>query len=310
MKLVDVPLSELSSQLRGPGVGLHVGPFRILYHVRVRQVASVFQTLYGHFPVIQPDSFFDTVISCLPALDPALPLRPTATCRIDGRFHTATRLFANSMPSLEWTANWAIATKAHWLVLIHAAVVASGDSAVIMPGGSGSGKSTLAAALAANGWRLLSDEFAMIDPATARIQPSPRPVSLKNESISVMRSRAPTRMLAREFTRTSKGTVGYLIPSARDVDHQITPAIPRMILFPRWEAGSPPTLTRLSQAETFIAMIRNSVNYDILGEAGAAVVAEIVRRCPAYTFTYGDLDVACGKVGELIGSGLDHAHLP
>jgi hypothetical protein len=52
-----------------------------------------------------------------------------------------------------------------------------------MTGMSGAGKSTLAALLMARGWRLMGDEFALLDPATGLIHGFPRLISLKNEAI-------------------------------------------------------------------------------------------------------------------------------
>ena len=69
---------------------------------------------------------------------------------------------------------------------MHAAVFERDSSAVVLPGPSGVGKSTLCAALVARGWRLLSDEVAMIRPQDGLLQPYPRPISLKNESIEMI----------------------------------------------------------------------------------------------------------------------------
>ena len=52
--------------------------------------------------------------------------------------------------------------------------------ALIMTGESGAGKSTLAALLGERGWRLMGDEFALIDLDDGTIHPFPRAVSLKN----------------------------------------------------------------------------------------------------------------------------------
>ena len=301
MRVKDLSSSALESRFREPGLGVSIGPFRILFHVRLKQIPEIFRVLYADFPVVDDHGFYDCVISCLPEADPALPLRRTAMFRIDGRFHTSTRIFRNAVPSLEWTLNWSIATRSHWLLLIHAAVAARNGGAVILPGNSGSGKSTLTAALAASGWRLFCDEFAMIVPEDCTVHPSPRPVSLKNRSVAVMRDRCPARMLPLDFTRTSKGTVSYFLPSLDDIERQRARAEPRLLVFPQWQAGSPPTLTRLSASDAFIALIRNAVNYEILGEAGTRVIAEIVAKCPAYTFTYDDLDAACSTVADLAG---------
>ncbi|NBD96452.1 MAG: HprK-related kinase A [Gammaproteobacteria bacterium] len=300
MKIGSLSPATLSARLRGPGLPVTIGPFRVLFGLKVRRAEETFHRLYADFPVADGEAMIDSVVTCIAAADPGFPLRRAAICRIDGRRHSATRFLGNATPSLEWAVNWSIATRAHWFLIVHAAVVATPEGAVILPGGSGSGKSTLAAALAAGGWRLLSDEFAIID-ADAEVpvlHPCPRAVSLKNRSIGLMRDRAPDRMLAREFPRTGKGTVGYFLPSAEDVARQKETIAPRLIVFPRWRAGSPPTLTPLGKTESFVALIRNSVNYDLLGETGARATTEMVRRCPAYLFEYDDLDAACALIAS------------
>ena len=118
-----------------------------------------------------------------------------------------------------------------------------------------------------------------------------------------MRGRAPERMLDREFPRTGKGTVGYFLPSAEDVARQHETAVPRLIVFPRWRAGSPPLLTPLSQRDALVAMIRNSVNFDLLGEAGVRTMTHMVGRCPAYVFEYDDLDAACACLAATVDQG-------
>src|SRR3546814_969352 len=47
-------------------------------------------------------------------------------------------------------------------LIIHAAALEKSGRAAILPGAPGSGKSTLTAYLVHNGWRLLSDELALI----------------------------------------------------------------------------------------------------------------------------------------------------
>ena len=58
-------------------------------------------------------------------------------------------------------------------LLLHAAVVARDDRAILMSGVSGAGKSTLSLMLSQRGWRFLGDEFAMIDPDTGWAHPFP-----------------------------------------------------------------------------------------------------------------------------------------
>ena len=80
---------------------------------------------------------------------------------------------------LEAGLNWCIGNLAHQYLVIHSATLERGGRALLMPAPPGSGKSTLCAALITRGWRLLSDEFALVDPATGLLVPVPRPVALK-----------------------------------------------------------------------------------------------------------------------------------
>src|SRR3546814_11432827 len=54
-------------------------------------------------------------------------------------------------------------------VLLHASCVEKNGRALVMTGASGSGKSTLAAMLGERGWRLMGDEFALLDLASGQI---------------------------------------------------------------------------------------------------------------------------------------------
>ena len=113
------------------------------------------------------------------ALDPAhgdVPIREHAR-------HFNPLPAEQAFPLLEWGLNWCVATQCHQYLILHAAVLERGGRALIMPAPPGSGKSTLCAALVARGWRLFSDELALIEIGGGQIVPLPRPISLKNESI-------------------------------------------------------------------------------------------------------------------------------
>ena len=68
-----------------------------------------------------------------------------------------------------------------------------------MIGLPGSGKSTLAAGLVyRGGWRLLSDELALLSLGDGAVSALPKPISLKNESIAIMKRFAPGASFSRE----------------------------------------------------------------------------------------------------------------
>src|SRR3546814_19936106 len=70
-------------------------------------------------------------------------------------------------------------------LLLHASAVERDGRALLMTGMSGAGKSTLAALLGSRGWRLLGDDFALVDPGTGLVHAFPRLVSLKHAAIGV-----------------------------------------------------------------------------------------------------------------------------
>src|SRR3546814_15972535 len=100
---------------------------------------------------------------------------------------------------LEWGLNWCIGAHGHQFLIIHAAVIERNGLAAILPGAPGSGKSTLTACLVHNGWRLLSDEMALVSLQDGGLTALARPISLKNrrseerrggkECVSTCRSR-------------------------------------------------------------------------------------------------------------------------
>ncbi|MFT6569713.1 MAG: HprK-related kinase A, partial [Sphingomonas echinoides] len=87
---------------------------------------------------------------------------------------------AQGLLAAEMGMNLQMALGQRHFLLLHAAVVERDGQALILTGVSGAGKSTLAALLSLRGWRLMGDEFALLDPATGLLHAFPRLVSLKN----------------------------------------------------------------------------------------------------------------------------------
>lgn len=168
-------------------------------------------------------------------------------------------------------------------LLLHAAVVERDGRAVIMSGISGAGKSTLALLLAQQGWRFLSDEFALIEPETGMVVPFPRPVSLKNESLSVIPAGSRLGPL---LTGTPKGDIRHVAPNAEALAAMDRPAKPALLLFPRF--GFPDATRILPPAESFVRLTQASTNYVALGEIGFRAMVRLRSTVPAIAFDYPD----------------------
>ena len=117
----------------------------------------------------------------------------------------------------EWVLNWCVSSHAHRYLCIHAAVIEKDGHAAILPAPPGSGKSTLCAALVSKGWRLLSDELTLVRLDSGELVPLPRPISLKNASIDIIRRYAPGSVFSPVVDDTVKGSIAHLKAPAASI---------------------------------------------------------------------------------------------
>lgn len=179
-------------------------------------------------------------------------------------------------------------------LLLHAAVVARDDRAILMSGVSGAGKSTLSLMLSQRGWRFLGDEFAMIDPDTGWAHPFPRPVSLKNESLALIPEGCRVGPL---LVGTPKGDVRHVAPPASAIAAMAAPARPALLVFLRF--GFPAALSGLAPTETFVRLTQASTNYVAMGEAGFRTLTRLRAEVPAVALDYPDGEAGVAAIEAL-----------
>jgi HprK-related kinase A len=183
----------------------------------------------------------------------------------------------------------------HYL-LLHAATVEKDGRAVILTGESGAGKSTLAALLGERGWRLMGDEFALLDMATGQLMPFPRAVSLKNGAIGVMEAEVAADRFGPLLEDTPKGAIRHMRPNDRALAQMGEGAMPSLILFPRF--GPAQAVRGVGQAEVFMRLTQASTNYVALGRRGFDALTRLVETNPALAIDYPDTDTAVALVEE------------
>ena len=170
-----------------------------------------------------------------------------------------------------------------------------------MSGESGSGKSTLAALLGekegGGDWRLMGDEFTLIDPAGGDAFAFPRAVSLKNEAIAEVAARVDPSRLGPLLAATPKGDIRHLIPRADAIAAMHEPARPALLLFPRF--GGEVAVEPMGEGEAFVRLTEASTNYVALGEAGFAALTRLVRETPAFTISYPDSAAGIALVEQI-----------
>jgi HprK-related kinase A len=302
MKLGEVAPSDLFDRLRRHGLDLDTGPFIVRIETSIAALANEIRTLYLDFPLDAGGGLADFHVA---VRRPAGPLgvrrclRQQAMVYLDDVRPFEPLPIDMAVPMLEWSINWCAATQANQYVMIHAAVLERHGRALVLPGITGTGKSTLCAALAHRGWRLLSDEFALIRPADGQIAPWPRPISLKNLSIDIIRRWAPNAYMSRPVPNTNKGTVAHVRPPAESVRRAGVKAAPAWIVFPTFENDAPAELTPLTRTRAFFRLAACSFNYEALGIQGFQTLSRMIGECDAFEFRYSSLDDAFGVLGAL-----------
>ena len=171
---------------------------------------------------------------------------------------------------------------------------------MILPGVPGAGKSTLTSYLIHRGWRLFSDEFTLLAPETLTLHPFPRLIPLKNNSIEVIRQAVPEAVFGPEIPGTRKGRVAHLRPGVDHLRRMADPARPRLVVFPRYEAGADTQLSPIPAPEAFAELTHNAFNYVLLGAVGFTAVADLTDAARCYRLRYSALEDANERLTALL----------
>jgi HprK-related kinase A len=182
-------------------------------------------------------------------------------------------------------------------LLLHASSVEKDGRVLVMTGESGSGKSTLAAQLGERGWRLMGDEFALLDLVTGQIFAFPRLISLKNRAIDVIAAEAPADRMGPLLKGTAKGDIRHLVPRADAVARMGEGALPTLLLFPRF--GHAQDVRPVGQGEVFMRLTQASTNYVALGEPAFHALTRFVTTVPACAIDFARGDEAIAMVEQL-----------
>lgn len=284
--------AELGEQLAGGGIRLQTGAFVACIKSSFPSVADGISLLYADYPLRAPGAFTDFHVNLTPSPGLRRWFRPQVQFDYDGNKPFRPLPADQAFPMLEWALNWCVSSRAHRYLIIHAAVIEKNGCAAILPAPPGSGKSTLCAALVSKGWRLLSDELALVRLDTGELVPLPRPISLKNASIDIMRRYAPDAVFSRAVDDTVKGTVAHMKVPADSVLRAAERSRAAWIIFPQYQAGAAPTLTSMAPARAFMSVAGNAFNYSLLGGAGFDALASLIDASQCYSFTYSALDDA------------------
>jgi len=297
-RLGELSALELRTRLRGDGVRVRVGPYVYAIQSKLSLIEQGIKTLYADFPLAEQSGFADFHISLGPA---------SLIHRLRGKLEF---YFDNQRPFnriearhayafLEWGMNWCVSVCVNEYLKLHAAVVSRNSRAIIMPGLPGSGKSTLCAAMGLTGWRVLSDEHALIPFASSQVVPLYRPVSLKNESIPVIKSAFPDAVLGPQTNETHKGIVAHLKADLHPDSHASRADEAVLMVFPQYDPEVELEIESRTRAESFIFAGHHSFNYSVLNQTGFDTLASLIDSVECVTLRYRSLEQGLNALDQL-----------
>jgi HprK-related kinase A len=301
MQLIgELSENKFLRRIKNSGIHYSHGPFNISLKTDNAFFSHLFFNLYQHLALIPEDSIFHYQISLHNPSSFRKWIKPQLIFNIDNILPFEPYPSNHGLPLYEWGLNWCIGTTAHQYLMIHSASVEKHGKGLIFPAMPGSGKSTLCAALSYNGYRLLSDEFAIIRHDDGEILSAPRAIGLKNESINLIKSFLPAAWMGPSFEKTRKGTVAHLAPPRESLIKQHETATPSIIIFPRYRKGSKTRLTPISRSQAFTRLSNNSFNYQLSMETGFISLSRLIKSCDSYEFEYSDLHQAIEAIDSII----------
>lgn len=284
--------------MEGPGIYLRTGAF--VTHVRsaIPSVANGIGLLYADYPLAD-DDFADFHVTLDRPANLRRWYRPQVVFKFDGKSPFKPLPLEQAFPMFEWGLNWCVSSHVYRYLIIHAAVIERGGLAAILPAPPGSGKSTLCAALVNRGWRLLSDELTLVGIDDGKILPLPRPVSLKNASVDIIKSYVPAAVFSPTVMDTTKGSVAHMKPTADSVRRVGEKARPALVIFPQYRPDAHATLVPLPRARALMRVAENAFNFHALGRRGFETLAGMIDNAKCFEFSYSRLDDAVATFASL-----------
>ena len=292
MNVSDLAFEDIVERLRSGRFFLRTGFLTYRIESELKNIAEAIQLLYADFEVEQGEPLADFSVAVTQRFGMARAVRPGACFVVDGNspFYRFPRRVAPAY--LEWGLNWCVHRYVNRYLLLHSATVARADKAMIVVGPSGAGKSTFCAALVAQGWRLLSDEFGFVCPMDRRLRALARPISLKNESISAIRALNRELEIGADMHGTVKGTVALVRPPGSSVARVDEDVEAGWIVFPTYKPGVEAELREVPKARAMIQTAKQCFNYGVLGRGAFEALSDIVERSRCFELEYASLDDA------------------
>jgi hypothetical protein len=170
---------------------------------------------------------------------------------------------------------------------IHAAALARRGRAVILAGDGGAGKTTIALALAARGLELLSDEMAILDPATSTIHPYPRRVHVRPGTPELIDGLA---RVARRRRQPLGGGIAWALPreAVGTAGREGRELGAVLLIEERAPVGTRPRVRMLGAGVGVVRLLRGTWAASVDFEGALSMLAPVLGRVPIASVTPAD----------------------
>lgn len=186
-------------------------------------------------------------------------------------------------------------------VPIHASAVMAGDIGILMPGRSGAGKTSLAAALSRSGFAYVTDETAVIDVETVRLQPYARPFRFKPGGFRAAfpNVEPPSRILPVPTDRFF-----HVLPEELGENVSIAKAgcdVGLVVLLTR---TGDPGVQRISRAGALAELSRLCFGFRHHGAAWLPALARLIKATETFRLTSRSVEHGVSEIERLVGATL------
>jgi HprK-related kinase A len=271
---------------------LNLPPFTFQIETNIPLVTYNAKTLYGdaYSDKIDPLVYVDYYLSATYSGGIRRFYKPQARFLCDEREPFKPLKANQAYAMLEWGMNWTVAAHELQYAIVHSAVLAKDDRAILFPAPPGSGKSTLTAHLSQNGWRLLSDEMALIIPGTNQVIPFVRPICLKNSSIALAKQWFPESVFSTVAADTHKGDVIHMAAPKAAFEQNRTAATIVGIVYPNYKVDKKLDIYQLNMTESFMQLVDNSFNFTAIGKSSFDTITSLIEKTKHFEIFYNDLN--------------------
>ena len=260
-------------------------------------VADAFRHMFGGFPAAEDSPPTDSY-----EIEESTGRERYRVAR-NGRHTLACRSPEHLVAQLERTVLRHVYRRMPYLGL-HAGAVCRDDRTILLPGVQNSGKSSLTLGLALQGWTLLSDEAAPVDPETSRVVPFPRSLFVDSEWLREFQPYDGQSLLERPGAILEIGETSCLSPGLFDVAAPEQSFTVDVIFFPTRESGTENELVELSPAKGLGRLLNHAFNRKAFSGRELAILGKMVDRAACFELRSDTLPRALELVTTARGEGI------